>query len=276
MNPYFEVKREKIVTESGLEVNKEALINAETDTILGIVSPGYEVVTHEQVAGLFGDALETYNHDVIGNYLDSTGRRWKQRIVFKDDRLNFDIDGRGDFAGIMLELFNGYDARTAFGYNLLGFRYYCTNGMVTGKKSLFRESLSHFNDAVDRLQRAFELKWPAFESRVGIWQDWTRIPYTEDQFKLYLETKVKNGNKKGLISEKMAEGIVAEWTPSLNTQKLDETMWGAFNVLTYLATHKTKARNGSNLFSNRYNTMNRLAEEFYNEEMPASEMVVTV
>jgi hypothetical protein len=276
MNPYFEVKREKLVTESGLMTNKEALINSESDAILGIVSPGYEVVTHEQVAGLFSDALETYKHDVIGNYLDSTGRRWKQRIVFKDDRLNFDIDGRGDFAGIMLELFNGYDARTAFGYNLLGFRYACTNGMVTGKTSLFRESLSHFNDAIDRLQRAFELKWPAFESRVGIWQDWTRIPYTEDQFKLYLESKIKNGNKKGLISEKMAEGIVAEWTPSLNTQNLDETMWGAFNVLTYLATHKTKARNGSNLFSNRYNTMNRLAEEFYNEEMPASEMVVTV
>jgi len=275
MNPYFEVKREKIQTESGIGINKEALINSETDQLLGIVSPGYEVVTHEQVAGLFSDALETYNHDVIGNYLDSTGRRWKQRIVFKDERLNFDIDGRGDFAGIMLELFNGYDARTAFGYNLLGFRYYCTNGMVTGKKSLFRESLSHFNDAIDRLQRAFELKWPAFESRVGIWQDWTRIPYTEDQFKLYLESKVKNGNKKGLISEKMAEGIVAEWTPSLNVQNLDETMWGAFNVLTYLATHKTKARNGSNLFSNRYNTMNRLAEDFYNE-MPASEMVVTV
>ena len=275
MNPYFEVKREKIQTESGIGINKEALINSETDQLLGIVSPGYEVVTHEQVAGLFSDALETYNHDVIGNYLDSTGRRWKQRIVFKDERLNFDIDGRGDFAGIMLELFNGYDARTAFGYNLLGFRYYCTNGMVTGKKSLFRESLSHFNDAIDRLQRTFELKWPAFESRVGIWQDWTRIPYTEDQFKLYLESEVKNGNKKGLISEKMAEGIVAEWTPSLNVQNLDETMWGAFNVLTYLATHKTKARNGSNLFSNRYNTMNRLAEDFYNE-MPASEMVVTV
>ena len=275
MDPYFEVKREKLVTESGLMTSKEALINSEPDVVLGIVSPGYEVVTHEQVAGLFSDALETYNHDVIGNYLDSTGRRWKQRIVFKDERLNFDIDGRGDFAGIMLELFNGYDARTAFGYNLLGFRYACTNGMVTGKKSLFRESLSHFTDAIDRLQRSFELKWPAFESRVGIWQDWTRIPYTEDQFKLYLESKTKNGDKKGLISEKMAEGIVAEWTPSLNVQNLDETMWGTFNVLTYLATHKTKARNGSNLFSNRYNTMNRLAEDFYNE-IPASEMVVTV
>ena len=275
MDPYFEVKREKLVTESGLMTSKEALINSESDAILGIVSPGYEVVTHEQVAGLFSDALETYNHDVLGNYLDSTGRRWKQRIVFKDERLNFDIDGRGDFAGIMLELFNGYDARTAFGYNLLGFRYACTNGMVTGKKSLFRESLSHFTDAIDRLQRSFELKWPAFESRVGIWQDWTRIPYTEDQFKLYLESKTKNGDKKGLISEKMAEGIVAEWTPSLNVQNLDETMWGTFNVLTYLATHKTKARNGSNLFSNRYNTMNRLAEDFYNE-IPASEMVVTV
>ena len=266
-NPFFEIKREKLQTvTSGIEVPKEALINAETNALLGIVSPGYEVVTHEQVANLFAGVLAQYSCTVIGNYLDSTGRRWKQRILFKDDRLNFDIDGRGDNTGVMLELFNGYDARTSFGYNLLGYRSYCTNGMVMGRKDLFRESLSHFVDAIERLQRAFELKWPAFRENVGIWQKWTGIGYTEDMFKVFLEAKVKSeANKKGYISEKMAESIFLEWRPGLTANKLDETAWGAFNVLTWLATHKTKARKGSNLFSNRYGTMNRLAEDFYSE-----------
>jgi hypothetical protein len=266
-NPFFEVKREGLQTVgSGLAVNKEALINSETNDLLGIVSPGYEIVTHEQVANLFGDALGQYDHQVIGNHLDSTGRRWKQRIIFNDDRLNFDIDGRGDNTGVMLELFNGYDARTSFGYELMGFRSYCTNGMVMGKKSLFREALSHFISAIDRLQRSFELKWPAFKDNVSTWQEWTSIPYSKDQFGAFLESKVKNdNNKKGPISTKMSETIMGEWEPALNIQRLDNTVWGSFNVLTYLATHKTKARKGSNLFSNRYNTMNRLAADFYDE-----------
>lgn len=269
-NPFFEVKREKLQTVgSGIEVPKEALINAETNALLGIVSPGYEVVTHEQVAGLFGDVLAQYDCTVIGNYLDSTGRRWKQRVIFNDDRLNFDIDGRGDNTGVMLELFNGYDARTSFGYNLLGYRSYCTNGMVMGRKDLFREALSHFINAIDRLQQSFELKWPAFRDNVGIWQNWTQIGFSEDQFKAFLEAKIKSeANKKGYISEKMAETIALEWRPGLAANKLDETAWGAFNVLTWLATHHTKARKGSNLFSNRYGTMNRLAEDFYTQ-MPA-------
>jgi len=270
MNPFFEVKREKLQTvESGLSINKEALINSENNAVLGIVSPGYEIVTHNQVANLFADVLAQYDFETIGNHLDATGRRWKQRVIFKDSRLNFDIDGRGDNTGVMLELFNGYDARTAFGYELMGFRSYCTNGMVMGKRSLFREALSHFTDAIDRLQRSFEMKWPAFRDNISIWQRWTQIPFSEDQFKLFLESKIKsNANKKGMISEKMAETIAAEWRPGLEANKLDETAWGAFNVLTWLATHHTKARNGSNLFSNRYGTMNRLAEDFYSQ-MPA-------
>ena len=272
-NPFFEVKREKLQTVNSLiEVPKEALINAETNALLGVVSPGYEVVTHNQVANLFAGVLQEYDCDIIGNYLDSTGRRWKQRVVFKDDRLNFDIDGRGDNTGVMLELFNGYDARTSFGYNLLGFRSYCKNGMVMGRRDLFREALSHFVDAIDRLRQAFELKWPAFRENVNVWQRWTQIGFSEDQFKLFLETKIKSeANKKGYISEKMAETIALEWRPGLTANKVDETAWGAFNVLTWLATHHTKARKGSNLFSNRYGTMNRLAEDFYGQ-MP----VITV
>jgi len=266
-NPFFDVKREKLITVgSEIEVPKEALINAETNDLMGIVSPGYEIVTHNQVANLFGEALGQYDHKVIGNHLDSTGKRWKQRIIFEDDRLNFDIDGRGDNTGVMLELFNGYDARTSFGYELMGFRSYCTNGMVMGKKSIFREALSHFVAAIDRLRSSFELKWPAFRDNIGIWQEWTSIPYTGDQFQSYLEGKVKSeDNGKGFLSTKMAETIHGEWIPCLSAQNLDETMWGGFNVLTYLATHKTKARKGSNLFSNRYRTMNRLAADFYDE-----------
>jgi hypothetical protein len=49
----------------------------------------------------------------------------------------------------------------------------------------------------------------------------------------------------------------------MNEQKLNENKYGAYNVLTFLATHETKARNGSNIFSARHNTINRMAGDLY-------------
>jgi len=265
MNPFFKVRREKLKTvDSELLLDKEALINDETGDLLGIVSPGYQIVTHEQVASLFDEALSHYKYELVGDYNDSTGRRWKRRLIFRDDDLVFNIGG--DSTGVMLELFNGYDARTAFGYNLLGFRSFCSNGLVMGRKDLFRESLSHFTDAIDRLQHSFELKWPAFRSTVDVWQSWTQMPFGKDDFQAFVESKVKSSNnKKGYISNKLAETVVLEWKPLLEKNKCEETAWGSFNVLTWLATHKTKARRGSALFSNGYKLMSRLAEDFYLE-----------
>jgi hypothetical protein len=49
----------------------------------------------------------------------------------------------------------------------------------------------------------------------------------------------------------------------MNNGKLEENKYGAYNVLTFLATHETKARKGSNVFSSRYNTINRMAADMY-------------
>ena len=47
-NPFFEVKREKLFTESGLDTDKWALINEETSDILGIVSDNYKMLENKK------------------------------------------------------------------------------------------------------------------------------------------------------------------------------------------------------------------------------------
>ena len=52
-NPFFGVKKEKVFTESGLELpNKVALVNEDMGSVVGFVSPGYDVVHNEVVRGL--------------------------------------------------------------------------------------------------------------------------------------------------------------------------------------------------------------------------------
>jgi hypothetical protein len=271
VDPFFGIERQPLITSSGIPVDKEALVREDTGTVLGIISPGYKVVSNNDVSDLFDRALENYPVAKVTDHLDSIGKRWKRRIVFDKDELSYDVDGRGDNVGVMIEIHNGYDARTAWGFNVLGYRWICQNGMVMGKKKLFSESYSHFNDDIQRLLNSFQMKFELFNQTALTWSDWTKESFNRHDFKGYIESKIKDDNRgqSGYISRKIAEGIVAQYDPIMNKYKMDENKWGAFNVLTYISTHETKARKGSNVFSNRYKTVNRLADDFYSFEKAA-------
>jgi hypothetical protein len=269
-NPFFDIQRETVQTNSGITVpNKQALINAETQNVLGLVSPNYEVVTNREVDNLFQEAINDLSIDNIKDHMDADSKRWKRQIIFNDDRLNFEIV-KSDIVGILLEIHNGFTGRTSFGYNLMGYRWVCENGMVMGKKSLFSESYAHYVDSPEALRDSFTLKFEAFQKTADVWSGWSEIEFNREEFARFVESHTKLVNVKATpdqyVTPRVSETIIGSYEPMLNLHKLDENKWGAFNVLTALATHKTQARNGSNLFSNRYNTVNRLAADLYDWE----------
>lgn len=266
-NPFFNVRKEKLETESGILLDKIALVNDETGDVLGIVSPSYELVTNKMVDDLFAEALGDLDIFSVRDHLDSTTRRWKRQIVFKNDNLNFEIT-TDDVVGICLEVFNGLDARTAFGYNLMGYRYICENGLVMGQKRLFSGSYAHYQENPARLREEFEMKFNLFKEKANEWSAWQALPFPTETFERFVLGKK-------YVTKKVGKDIVDSYEPTLNSQKLSNNKWGAFNVLTYLATHETKARKGSNVFSNRYNTINRLAADIYTFEDNESLEVAT-
>jgi len=268
-NPFFNVSREKLTTDSGIELDKEALVNSETGDVLGIVSPSYELVTNEEVADIFAEAIDTFKVESVQDHMDAETKRWKRRVIFNDEKLIADV-GNGDLTGVMLEIYNGYNGKTAIGFNMFGYRYFCSNGQVMGKKDLFSEAYAHFVDNPEKLRDSFSMKFDAFHKNAEIWKDWAKKPMNKGEFESFVEkhTKPDTGKvqKTQYLGKKVAQAIVDEFHPTLTLQNLPETKWGAFNVLTYLATHVTKARKGSNVFSARYNTMNRLAGDFYGKD----------
>jgi len=254
-NPFFKIRSEGVHTTSGLELNKLAVINDETDDVLGIVSPNYELVTNEMVNDLFLDSMVNIEVKEVTDHMDAITRKWKRRFIFDGNGLNFEII-KGDFVGIALEIFNGYDARTAFGYELMGFRYVCSNVLVMGKQSLFKESYAHYVNNPEKLRVSYEMKFEMFKENVDIWKRWSEESFDEETFKEFVEGR-------SYLGEKAKVAMVDSYTRVLNSEGLDATKYGAFNVLTFLATHETKARNGSNLFSNAFKNINRMAADLY-------------
>jgi len=268
-NPFFDIQKETVITDSGIVVpNKQALINAETKNVLGLVSPNYEVVTNGEVDDLFQEAIKDLSIEKVVDHMDAETKRWKRQIVFNDERLNFEIV-KSDIVGILLEIHNGFTGRTSFGYNLMGYRWICENGMVMGKKSLFSESYAHYVDSPEALRDSFNMKFENFQKTADVWSSWSEIDFNRENFSLFVESHTKSTDVKSAdqyVTPKVSEAIIESYEPMMNLHKLSENKWGAFNVLTALATHKTQARNGSNLFSNRYNTINRLAADLYHWE----------
>ena len=264
-NPFYDVKVEKLITESGLSTNKNALVNSETNDIVGLVSPNYDIVTNKTVADLFQEAVKDVGIKDVKNHLDGTTKRWKQFIILSD-KMKYEITP-GDHVSICLVIHNGYDARTAYGYSLMGYRWLCANGMVMGKKELFSDSFTHYDGNVNKLRDSFELKFDFFRKNAKLWNNWNNEHFDKAKFIKFLNNHTKpeeaKAGKHEYITPKISQGLKESYYPLLSKQHLKENKWGSFNVLTYLATHETKARKGSNVFSNRYNNINRLAGDFY-------------
>jgi len=258
MEPFFNVVKEPIFRQSGREIpNKFVLINEETNDELGIISKDYEVVYNRQVFNLFSEAMGAYKVTKENHHLDSIGRRWKCDWVFDDDKLNMEIMP-ADVVGLALRFFNGYDGKTSFGYELYGFRALCSNGQVFGKKSLFSKTYQHFINSPQRLHTDFISHMTNFQINVGIWQDWAKIPFTKNQFKVFLEDKK-------YLGKRLSANLLQDSSKILNMFNMDESMWAYYNVITYFSSHETKGSKGASpIFGHGYHVLTKLAEDFYN------------
>jgi hypothetical protein len=102
------------------------------------------------------------------------------------------------------------------------------------------------------------MKFDYFRENVKLWQKWVRERQTKDDFILFV-------NKREYLSEKIKEEVIEGYDLVMSKSGVDNK-WGHFNILTYLATHQTKARTGSHLFSNRYKLFERMIEDYYTEK----------
>jgi hypothetical protein len=273
VNPFFNVTREPAyATFNGVQVdtNRDALLD-EKGSLLGLVSRSYNMVDNKDVKLYFDEAFDGFKVEKVEDHLSNNGSKWVREIVFGDDEFVREIVP-GDAVNLKLKVWNGYDGKTAVGFGLEAYRQVCTNGMM-GWGSVFSTSIAHVgNNVIDVIKNTFNNKFQNYVTVFDKMQEWTKKPFTFKDFETFVSDKIKDEVKTdtkvvkvGYLSEKQAKGIMDLYPVVMNQYNEKENVWGAYNVLTAIATHHTATKSSnSHLFTHGYKRMTRLTEDFVN------------
>lgn len=268
MDPFFTVERiPAVAIMDGLQVEtgQDALVNADTKECVGMVSRGYNVVTNEDLQTVVDEALGKLPVLKVDDHLNSKSNKWVRDIILDAPEFNHQIK-TNDTVHTKVQIINGYGSKTAAAIAVSMWRQVCTNGMF-GWKNMFRASYSHItSNIVEKIADDFGRGALEIKGQVDLWKNWAEVPFTKDQFALFIDNHTKEAPlalPSAFLSEKQAEGIKGLYDPIMEQYNEDETKWGAYNVITAIASHHVQARAGSHIFSQPYSRMNKLANAFY-------------
>ena len=265
MSPFFDVARCPLTTTlngAPKDVARDALFSPSGD-LLGVVSPKYKLVHNNDVKNVFDEFFMGLDVHSVEDKVSGTGGKWMREYILNDDKYTVQIGDKKDEIKTKVTVGNGYDGKTSVFMNFSGWRMVCSNGMM-GWKQLIGRKFSHFtNGILDHLRGAVDQGFQGMANNFETWEEWSKEKFTENQFKGFIDTRE-------YLSDKQKDATTGLYLPVMNKFKEEETKWGAYNVLTAIATHHTASRNKdvANDFSNGHRVMTRITKDFYDYELP--------
>lgn len=128
----FPVEKQPIYLQNGHEVeNKVAVVRPDTGTVLGFVSPDYQIVMHQEVlekteAALLGIGSFTRSSLILSH----GGAHFRASYDFTaHPEYITDSEGKRDEVVPRLTIRNSYDGRIMFGFTVGSMQLICTNGL---------------------------------------------------------------------------------------------------------------------------------------------------
>lgn len=222
---------------------RKAIINDDTNQVISIVSDRYELLEHKKVVDIF----------------DNVDGITRNNIKLSDDGgimfANYKLDGldvyevaKGDYVDFSIRAFNSYNFATGCGFEIIGNRLICTNGM-TIPKSVARFSFKHMkNDGLSKLSETIFNSKMSIPSMGNAWREWNKIiPYYDKK-----EGFVKQLNLTPDVEEDMLINFEG-----------GHTLWDVYNVLTHYITHDMNNR-GKNRIANQRKKDIEYTTAFYN------------
>mgnify|MGYP000008083908 CR=1 FL=1 len=272
-NPFFEVIRNPLHTEykgESIRVPKDALIDPEGN-VLGVVGKDYKLITNQEVNEIVQDSISDLEVYSVQDHINGKGNKWTRSLVLNDSNFTTDID-TNDHVKTKVDIYNSYSGKDAAGFSLSAWRLVCENGLK-GWRNIASFPFHHIHDGLaEKIRESFEKIFSKFQTNFSIWEKWAEQPLDRNEFLSFIERNKKEDsqNQKGVLSEKQAEGIKDLYPQIKNQYSEKDTIWGAYNVLTAIATHHVKARKGSNIYSQGYNRLSRLIDNFYEDYKPVA------
>jgi len=228
----FPVEIQDAYTPSGKKIkNKRAVVRTDTGDALAIVSPGYSLLTHDEVVDPFEKVIQAISartgaRPVTRFHLNPTGSVLNYVTEFKDHTKDLAV---GDKCGLRVIIRNSYDGSGCTQVRVGALVLSCLNGMV--RHSGFSDlRIRHTGDAKGRLR--FPETSELLEEFDNGWRIWDS----------YSSRKLREGEYEGTIGvlEKvgaLTPSTAREWaTGPISGRPL--TAWGLLQDVTYNLTHQ--------------------------------------
>lgn len=233
-----------------LESDYQAVVRLDTNQVLAVHGPGYNLIENREVFGAFDEALSQSVLDKDGMYwkdeLANNGARSVRTYVFPAH--SFRIGRSDDVVDLRVQVINSYDGSMAFTTLVGGYRLICTNGMVIGKTfaHTYTKHTKGFElgTILERIDNAIEI----YAQNAREWHRWTDRTITDVQVNQVIATLPGN-------SERLTNNLMDYYQNE--KRHLGPTLWALFNALTYWSSHEkvktTSAANRPGIVLNREN-----------------------
>jgi len=245
---YFEVRREPLVTTSGIETSKFAIIRNDSNKVIGVVGKDYQLIENKQLIETVIPKLKSlgdfrYNKIITVN----DGAKSFVELVFPNRTVEIkDSHDNLDHIQPTLTLSNSYDMTKKLGFVAGVFRLVCSNGAFIGVKA-FSYIKIHVNIDLREVIKSGTDVLNLLVSRV---------------FPFYQKMAMQKISKNRIhsLKENLGEGILrkmsilnedGECILKADGDYYDATEWSVYNSATRYLTHEHKGSYLSQLAFNQ-------------------------
>jgi len=262
LDPYFSVKRERLLTSSGEYVGFDALINSKLNKTLSVVGESYHFVPHKTASQTVHDFLDATKLNYVIKFIRTAanGAQYFEVIEFPD--LKFEVLPKGKDTSLdadkhkpdeyvpTITVRSSYDKSypTQFAYG--AFRYICINGVMVGidisKLSIRHNQKLVVGDVQNSFEENLEKSIESLKVRIPELNELEGQEFAEEfLFNRTLPAKFKKD-----IVEMAGPAISSYYdtmtSPSGRTKQVlksidtDMSAYAVMNIITSLVSHKAK------------------------------------
>jgi len=220
----FAVGRQDLFTKSGIAVPRQALIRTDNNSVMGIVSPEYKIVTHKEALDKSISVVEQLEDLKLQKIITTKGG--SRMFATFESQKEYIIDN-GDNLKLRLTLTNSYDGALKYGFIIGAYRLVCKNGLRTGK-DIFAVRQKHTSGLnINAIMNSARKAVRYFnENTIPTWTSMNRTTVNVDSILKQVEESLPNRLFKE-VSERVAS-------------KKQATLWELYNDFTEVATHEER------------------------------------
>jgi hypothetical protein len=240
----FEVEERPVLVEGlGIIEGKKALVRADTNTLMGVHSENYRMISHDEIVNGQYEAIKEANissdFEFKVHCIDS-GKKLKVEVLF-NDLVQEPIEG--DYVSFRATAFNSYDGAWAYQNQADGYRLACLNGMVSSDmiSKVWARHTTNLNieNAAKTIKNSLEI----FHNQNDIWKNYTKSKVERQDVEKFFKAKVVNMSQKSsdeLFNKRQLNNLLGHYDEY--QRGMGSNKWSVYNALTHWSTHTMDAK----------------------------------